>query len=192
MQKSKARHSLLRSRRRRQNRFAREVFHWPPSAGSNVVCSAHAQPCFRLIPECFPFANGNRSAGGGVIDAQPSGGRRLLCALHNHARACFHGLADGGIITEDEHSLVCWIVGQAVNDLSVWCSAWAKANADHSTGAMASSRMMAVIVLFPFAKLAPPPLCPERGVRIRDSESPMQCRALIAAFRRSEEMFGVP
>src|SRR5215470_465983 len=45
-------------------------------------------------------------------------------------------------------SLVCWIVGQAFHDLSVRCSAWAKANADHSTGAMARRRMMAVIVLF--------------------------------------------
>ena len=93
----------LRSRRRRQNRFAREVFHWPPSAGFGFVCSAHTQPRLRLIPECFPIANRDWSAGGGVIDAQPSGGRRLLCPLHDHERACFYGLADGGIIVEDEH-----------------------------------------------------------------------------------------
>jgi hypothetical protein len=41
--------------------------------------------------------------------------------------------------------LFCWIVGQTVRDLSVWYSAWAKANADDNTGAMASRRMMAVM-----------------------------------------------
>jgi hypothetical protein len=53
--------------------------------------------------------------------------------------------------------------------------------------------MMAVIVLFAFAGLAPPAsLSLEEGFACGDLESPMQDGTVIAPFTRSKEMFGRP
>ena len=95
-----------RLRHLRQDWLVREVFRWPPFAGSGCVWRARTQPGLGLILKRLPIAQSERPAGDGMIDAHPSRGRRLFVSLHDHARVCFYALANGGITVEDER-LIC-------------------------------------------------------------------------------------